>query len=144
MIKRAPSLIRTIQTDYTAFLAFLFPVIFWGLYLFFTFSSMDAAGFADISIAVTAAGLLILLWRYWLLRSVFHDGVEVPGVVSDIYFFRGRGRVSYIYTYQGQKYISGNAINKTKRTRSLVQGEQVTLVIDPNNPKRAFIRDLYL
>jgi hypothetical protein len=52
--------------------------------------------------------------------------------------------VEYVYTYQGQKYASGNAIHKVKQTQGLKIGEEVLVMIDRNNPKRAFIRDLYM
>jgi 20S proteasome alpha/beta subunit len=52
--------------------------------------------------------------------------------------------VDYVYSHQGQKYASGNAIHKVKQTLALKVGEQVVLIVDRNNPKRAFIRDLYM
>ncbi|HEX9838566.1 MAG TPA: DUF3592 domain-containing protein, partial [Anaerolineales bacterium] len=82
--------------------------------------------------------------RYRTISSVFEDGTEAKGVVTGLSFFRGRGRVQYSYTFQGEKQTSDNAINKNGRTRKLRVGEAVTVIVDPNDPKRAFIREIYL
>jgi hypothetical protein len=143
---RTPSLWRIIQNDYIAHMAFLFPVVFWGMYVVFAlFRPGESTEFflyaAPIS-TVLAVG--VLLWRYRTFTTIFSDGLEVPGIVSNAGFFRGRGRIECTYTYQGQKLVSGNAIHETKRSREFKQGTDVTLAVDRNNPKRAFIRDLYL
>jgi hypothetical protein len=75
---------------------------------------------------------------------VFEDGTEAKGVVTGLSFFRGRGRVQYSYTVHGEKQTSDNAINKNGRTRKLKVGQKVTVLVDRNNPKRAFIREIYL
>lgn len=43
-------------------------------------------------------GLMLLLWRVWLIRQVFAEGDETPGVLTSIGFLRGRGRAEYVYT----------------------------------------------
>ena len=145
MIK-TPTLVRIIQNDYIAHMAFLFPIVFWGMYLFFTVfrpgESADFFLYAAPIATVVAGG--VLLWRYRTITRVFSDGLEVPGIVSNVGFFRGRGRIECTYTYQGQKLVGGNALHETKRSREFGQGTEATLVVDRNNPKRAFIRDLYL
>jgi hypothetical protein len=88
--------------------------------------------------------IVILAWRIRLFYSIFDGGIEAPATISNIMFFRDRGRVDYIYTIQGEKFSSGNAIHKVKQTRSLQVGEQVIVMVDRNNLKRAFIRDLYM
>ena len=143
---RTPSLWRIIQNDYVAHMAFLFPIVFWGLYVFFVLSRQgDGSQFflyaAPLATVIAAA---VVIWRYRIFSRVFSDGLEAPGIVSSAAFFRGRGRIECTYTYQGQKLISGNAIHETNRSRDFEQGTEVTLVVDRNNPKRAFIRDLYL
>jgi hypothetical protein len=144
-MSKIPTLFRVIGTDYGALVAFLIPIIAWGLYGLGVVLEMSV--FTDLpllALIFTVAAVLALWWRYRTISTIFSDGLEVPGVISGVSFFRDRGRVEYIYTYLGQKCRSGNAIHKTGRTTALKQGQDVTLVIDRNNPSRAFIRDLYL
>ncbi len=140
-----PSLWRIVETDYTSKLAFLSPLVVWGIGIITRFVDPEAsAWFLKIAPPVTVVAFIILLWRIRLIRSVFTYGEEVPGVIHAIGFFRGRGRVEYIYTYGEEKYRSSNAIHQTKRAKALQLGQNVTVVLDREHPKRAFIKELYL
>jgi hypothetical protein len=145
MQSRGPSLFRVISTDYPSFLSVLFPIVFGGFSLYFFFTRNDAFQlFLLLAIGVTVVGVPVLVQRYRVISSVFADGSEAKGIVTGLRFFRGRGRVEYSYTFKGEKQVSANAINKNSRTRKLRVGEAVTVIVDPNNPKRAFIQEIYL
>lgn len=144
-MKPTASLFRIIQVDYLASLGAIFPVVSWGLALVGRFFDPQAASFfLQASPIVTVVGLAVIAWRGLTIRSVIGNGAEVPGVVSGIGFFRGRGRIRYVYTYQSRKYEGSNAIQSTRSTRALTQGREVTVMVDPFKPRRAFVRELYL
>lgn len=144
-MKRSPSLFRIIRVDYLASLGVIFPVVMWGFALAARFFDPEAASFfLRLAPPVTVAGMAWVLWRVWRIRSVFVDGEETEGIIQSIGFFRGRGRVVYIYTYRGHKYQGRNAIQSTAATRALRPGQMVTVMVDPFNPKHAFLRELYL
>lgn len=140
-MNKSPSLLKILAIDYTAFQAWLFPVVIWILY--FINRAENTAVLVNIWIATTLAALAILIWRIQLIYSVFGDGVEIEATIHNKFFFRGRGRVEYIYTYQGVKYISSNRVLGTKKTRALAVGAQTVVLVDRDHAKRAFIRDLY-
>jgi hypothetical protein len=145
MNSHRPSLKRIIDVDYTAQVSVLFPPVSWGICLVLTILQGSDFAFSSITaLAVTIISLSVLIWRVRTLYSVFADGFEVPAIIHSVSFFRGRGRVEYVYTYQGQKYLSGNAVQKTRWAEALKVGDQVIVVVDRKKPKRAFIRDLYL
>jgi hypothetical protein len=145
MQSRGPSPFRVISTDYPSFLSVLFPIVFGGFSIYFFFTRNDAFQlFLLLAIGATVVGVPVLVQRYRVISSVFADGSEAKGVVTGLSFFRGRGRVEYSYTFKGEKQVSANAINKNSRTRKLRVGEAVTVIVDPNNPKRAFIQEIYL
>jgi hypothetical protein len=146
-MNKQASLVRIVTIDYASLLAVLFPIILWGIYLILTV--LQKVNVADFTLPAIYAGITIIAvgvlgWRIRVINSVFNDGLEISATISRVFFFRDRGRVEYVYTYQGQKYTSGNAVHKVKQTQALQVGEQVSVMIDRNNPKRAFIRDLYL
>ncbi len=144
-MKRTPSLLRIIKVDYAASIGVIFPLVVWGLALTARFFDPEAAAFFRLfAPIVTVLGLALLLWRAWTIRQVFSEGDETPGVLTGIGFFRGRGRAEYVYTYQSRKYQSGNAIQASATTRALTPGQTVTVVVHRLNPKRAFVRELYL
>jgi hypothetical protein len=145
MQSRRPSLLRVISTDYSSFLSVLFPIVFGGFSIYFFFSRNDAFQlFLLLAMGVSIIGVPVLVQRYRVISSVFENGLEAKGVLTGLSFFRGRGRVQYSYTFQGEKQTSDNAINKNGRTRKLRVGQTVTVLVDRNNPKRAFIREIYL
>ena len=142
---RNPSLFRVVSTDYPSFLSVLFPIVFGAFSLYFFFAGNDALRlFLPLAIGVTVVGVPVLVQRYRTISSVFAEGMQTKGVVTGLSFFRGRGRLEYSYTFQGEKQVSGNAINKNSRTRKLRVGQAVTVIVDRNNPKRAFIQEIYL
>jgi hypothetical protein len=123
----------------------LFPIIFGVFSLYFFFVGNDAVRlFLPLAIGVTVIGVPVLVRRYRTISSVFAEGEQTKGEITGIGFFRGRGVVKYSYTFQGQKQASDNAINKNGRTRKLRVGQKVTVLVDPNDPKRAFIQEIYL
>jgi len=141
--KHQPSLLRIIQIDYPAFLAFVFPIVFFGVFLFiFLTEGRVEIVFVYVVAAITLFSLLFFLWRYNFFLSLYNEGIEAQATVNGIGFFRGRGKVTYVYTFRGQKYISGNTIMKTNRTTRINRGDEVTVYIDQNNPKRAIIKHL--
>jgi hypothetical protein len=140
-----PSLFRVISTDYPSFLSVLFPIVFVAFGIYFFFVRNDAFQlFLLLGIGVTVVGIPVLIQRYRTISSVFADGMEAKGIVTGLSFFRGRGLVHYSYNFQGEKQMSDNAINKNSRTRKLRVGQSVTVLVDRTNPKRAFIREIYL
>lgn len=145
MQSQKPSFFRVISVDYPSLLSFLFPVVFWALTAYYFYTENDSMQlFMLLSVGVTVVGIPYLFWRFYIISSVFEDGLEVQGTIMDIGFFRGRGHINYTYIHQGQKYISGNAINKSKYTKGFQGGQQVTILVDRNSPKRAFVKEIYL
>lgn len=145
MLNQKPSLFRVVSVDYSSLLSVMFPAVFWFASGYFHFTGDDSLElFVIIAIASSVIGIPFLIWRYWTISSVFDDGMEVQGIILGVGFFRGRGRVDYTYTFQGQKYQSSNSINRSKYTRNLRDGQTATLLVNRENPKQAFIKEIYL
>lgn len=149
---RRLSLPRILWTDYPAFYASLAPLVAWIVYLAWTpdwrgvgpvISSEAHPIFLTISWLVTVGGLLVLLFRLWILYKTFRSGIEVKGKISSIELKRDHGRVEYVYIYEHDEYFSGAEVHRNAETRALKVGDHVTLIVDRSKPKRAFIRDLY-
>lgn len=146
-MNKQPAIVKIISTDYIALLAVLFPIMFWGVYLLLlVWKHYQAVGlfYPAIAAVVTVVSILVFIWRIRLFFRIFADGLEARATVSNVSFFRDRGRLDYVYTHQGQKYASGNMVHKVKKAVALKVGDEVIVILDRNNPKRAYIRDLYL
>lgn len=146
-MNRQPSLLKIVTIDYVAFIGWFYPVVMWGIYIIFLL--LEKVKINDLPLPIifaliTVGALATLLWRIQVFKTVFSDGIETQGIINNVSFFRDRGRVDYVYSYQGQKHISGIAIHKVKQSLALKVGEQVVLMVDRNNTKRAFIKDLFM
>jgi hypothetical protein len=143
---KRPSIFKIIIIDYAAFTAALFPVVLWGIYLLLLVmkeTRINELTYPVIAGGITFISILVLIWRIRQISLMFEDGLEVPATISRVFFFRDRGRVEYMFTYNGQEYITGNALHKVKQTSALKVGDKVTVLLDRNDPRRTCIRDLY-
>ena len=145
MQNQSPSLFRIVSTDYSSYLSVLFPFVF-GIFTLYFFNTENTSSqlFLLITAVVTIIGVPTLIQRYRAISSVFANGTETKGVITHIGFLRGRGRVEYSYNARGEKHTSSNAINRNGRTRKLRIGQNVQVMVDPDDPKRAFIQEIYL
>jgi hypothetical protein len=143
---RLPTLWKIIDTDYIALLAVFTPATLWVLYLFFKIFRLvfrDELFYMWLSVGATALGVALLTWRFISIRQLFENGLEAKGKILKVFFYRDRGRVDYEYRHQGAKYQGANNFHRTPSTRNLTKGDAVTVVVDPANPKRSMIKDVY-
>ena len=92
---------------------------------------------------ITVLGLLLLFWRVRRIRGIFARGKAVPGVVLGTRFYRGGGSVQVVYANFGRLYVGHNLILQAFRGRTLKKDQVVTVLLDPQHPHRALIRDFY-
>lgn len=152
-----PSVFAIIRSDVVALVGLLIPAVCLAMYLatdvfgFFpglrgrdALDRNDAPFFLYLGLAAAAVGIPLFLWRVRNFQSLFSEGAPVRGQVTNVQFSRDRGRVDYVYQYEGVPYSGWNAISKNKRTQGLEVGEAVTLLVSKGNPKKAVIRDIYV
>jgi hypothetical protein len=138
------SFLKVAWTDYAASLGMLGPVtVLLVTVIMFLFGEGIDTLWLYLTIGVCLAGPLLSLWRYSLIAGVLGEGIEVDGHVTRISFFRGRGRVYYLYTFQGERFEGSNAVQQNGYTRKLEIGLPVKVVVDREKPKKAFIKQLY-
>ena len=143
-----PSTRRIISVDYLASSAFLVPIVAWGFYLCLLTLAPQNAGAWAFPLApglLTLFSLAVLAWRIRLIRSVFARGVEAPATVLSTLHTRGqRVRVNYQYSYAGQTYTSGNTVSAGRVPVTLKAGDTITVVLDPAQPRVAFVREAFV
>jgi hypothetical protein len=140
---------RVISADYNSNLAIASSILMWASYIFFYLLQFEQQGFLwkwrIASIFVSTIAVIFLAWRRHFFYSIYVRGVEV---IACIYladaFKTGGSRIEYKYEYQGEKYWRGNALTHSSFFKyNFHSGDEVVLMIDPENPKRAVIRDIY-
>jgi hypothetical protein len=99
-----------------------------------------------VMIVIAAVVTILFGWlaskRIGDIKRIVNTGPEVMGRIQSIGFIKDRGRVEYDYEYDGKSYHAGNAIWKNRETKKLQDGDEIALIVDPDNPSRAFIASL--
>jgi hypothetical protein len=96
------------------------------------------------------SGLVLLYARAKLIRRVFSGGEEVTARVSSSVVIQGAGnipewRTRLAYNFRGKEYeVQTYLFSKSFRRPILSPGNEVVLILDPSNPSRVFVRDLFL
>jgi hypothetical protein len=149
---------RILKNDYPSLLMLMFIGLVWVLPIgggVFRFLREDRGGddfevgsttiivFVVTAVAVTIVFGWLASKRIRSIKRIIRTGSEVEGRIQSIGFVKDRGRVEFEYDYDGRTYQGGSAIWKNRETSQLQDGDEVTLVIDPENPSRAFIASLY-
>ena len=145
-----PSFFQIIRSDgvssFFAHLSIIFIAI--ALYLYFSAERYFTI-FQWFSIAISILFLVAIFFRYTRITSVFEDGIEVSGVITEVYIedwkysYRDNSHIRFTYELEGEKYQSHNGTSEGK-AQSLAVGQSVTILVDRNNPKRAFVKELFL
>lgn len=142
-----------IGTDHTAALAFGGPLAGWLLAALIvlipdarpvlTGEGGHGPGFLFIVAFATVAGWGIAFWRVYTIRGLFSRGVPAVGQVCGIRSARTLVMVDFRYTYHGRQYQATADLLASDRARQIRAGDTVALLVDPDRPRQALIRDLY-
>lgn len=143
--KNRPSLFRILRTDYAAFFVSFVTVLFWVILGFdFVRGAEISRNLLFAAVGITVAGTIVFLWRRGTIYAIFNDGQESTAIINNVSFYRGRGAITYVHEYQGEKYRCTNTVLRNGRTKELAEGDKVVILVDRDNPNKAHIRDLYI
>ncbi|WP_292471339.1 DUF3592 domain-containing protein [Methanolobus sp.] len=155
--QRSFSLGRIFSNDYNSDLATSLTILSWFFYIFailfghlpsrqglLVITELHLQYLLKIAIFITAFAIISLFRRLLFFHTLYKRGVEVTGNIYTILDCDFRHRVEYKYQYQNVDYWRGNALTRSTYNRSnFKNGDEVILVVDPQNPKWAVIRDIY-
>jgi hypothetical protein len=152
-MKKRPRFTSIIENDVIMLAAFFFSIIIpacWLVfYRFITLSThpVEIKLSVDIIIVCVLAvlALAVLVWRLWNIYNIFQKGVEVPAKVTRIQLPKiGFGLIEYEYNYKKTIYTGKSRVIRNFTTLLFEEDKRTRLVVDPEQPKRILMRDLYL
>ena len=89
-------------------------------------------------------GIPMVAWRAHFFKTLYDRGVEITGDIVYVAEYKRGNRLEYEYVYQGEKFRSGNALQRSSsRARTYQIGDEVVLIVDPLKPKNAVLKDFY-
>ncbi len=147
-----PSTVQIIRNDYLAFFTTIVPPALWLLFIVI-YIMPDALNGQPVHLPIDRLLILavltlifaaLLAWRVIDLRALFAEGARVDGTITRLRFLGDGGWITYRYTFQGEPYEIRRRLIKTERSLRLKNGAAVRVVVDPGEPRRSFIEQLFL
>jgi len=152
------SVSRILWNDYPAFNAILFPVVVWVITGFL--AALDYRGvwrqggpgelsgstqaLFYIAVLLSLVCIPLVFLRLKIFWTIWKDGIEIPGKITQTLFQRDRGQIFFTYRHKEYEYKARIVVHKTRLTQTLEKDQKIPLVILPKDPKQVFIRNLYL
>ena len=138
---RKVSFFKILYHDYAAFGTFVGPIIgviaiVYGLWMEDQVAWMIGSGL------IVVLGILFL-WRLSIILRLLREGEEVKGIITNKWYYRDRGRITYTYKYQGEMITSGWGIMRNKINRQLQKDMEVTILFNPHKPKQSIILSVF-
>ncbi len=134
-------LINALKHDYALLGSTIFSVFLLILIIYSAFIN-------DIKMLIILVSIELVFMCLWAIRfsylaSFFKNSIESKGKIIDIWFYKDRGRVTFVYQIDDMLFKRGMAIMKTKHTKSFQKGQEVDLLVNSNAHKKAIIKVLY-
>jgi predicted small secreted protein len=145
---QTPSALKIIRTDFVLVIittiilltAPLYLVVITAILGTLTSESLLYIGgglFADV------AAVILIATKVKVIKSTFQKAEEIKGTIINIEPRRFNVQIEYEYTYRNEKYTGYDNISKSDKTKYYQKGDAVILVINPEKPNKAIIRDAY-
>jgi hypothetical protein len=88
-------------------------------------------------------GLVCFIARMNSIKNYFISGVNIKGIITELKYWRDRGTIRFKYTYEGQEYHRKIMIHTTSETSNLGKGDEVNVLVKPENHSKAIIMDIF-
>jgi hypothetical protein len=133
------SLWRVVTTDYAVFSGLVFPVISL-IVIIVTLGNPLLTGMLAIAsmIALIIAGV-----RFIQILAIFNENQAEEAVINRVYVIRNRVRLTFEFTYHGEKYQSNQNVIRSKATTAYKPGDRVQVLVDWSKPSSAIILALF-
>jgi hypothetical protein len=144
MEDRQPVFWKVIWVDYWAFLFAAFSILSPLVYVYTIMASKMSRDFSWLLMSFWVATIVGLFWRYRSIISLYNDGLEAKATIIQVGFFRDRGYIKYVYTFENRRFAGRNRVMKNRFTTRYRVGDEVAVLIDREKPQRSLIKDLFL
>ena len=141
------SLWKIIKTDYWTFFLFTLLIMLIGIlgYIYLT----RGLKFPDLGGPILFAflGLFSIVGVFYRIRkihSIFDDGNRTTGTINNVFSFRDRIKVVFLFEYLGQRYMVQSYLLRNRETKQLFPGQSVVIIHNSRDPKSAVIESLYI
>jgi hypothetical protein len=145
-IPQPPTFWKILNTDYASWICLVTPLTLWAFFIILKLlrpSYSDEPLYLSISAGATIIGILIAVYRIFSTLNLLNRGIPVKGKITRIQNMRGMGQVAYEFKQDGAKHLANLTYRRGKKSFKLNPGMAVTILVDPKNPRKSLIKELY-
>jgi len=141
-MREQPKFKIILRTDYFVFSLFILFFLSIGIEIYSVFFEpmLELELAFGMMIVLSLIGVIARLFR---IRRIFSEWSSAKAVITRIWFYRGTGNISYTFIFEGQEYRSSSVYIANKLTRRLRKETEISILVNPNKPKRTLIDELY-
>lgn len=96
-----------------------------------------------IGAILTILFVVLLFLRISRIKQILQTGERVTAKVTQRQMSGERGRIEFQYKYEKKRYTTGTVIMKNRQTEEFWTGAKIEVAVDPQNPAKAMIVELY-
>jgi hypothetical protein len=145
MMPRLPAIV---STDWPALLCAMSLPVIWLISAQLPFVSRDDGVGAAEAVATALVGSLLagglLVWRIVRVYRLFSRGRPVRARITRREVVRDRARLELAYDLGGASITSCTRVYNNRRAQALAVNQDVDILVDPESPHEAIVRDLYI
>ncbi len=138
-----PSIAKIVWNDWVAFFSAVGVPMVWGIHFAFPYLRKGATAAPTLAAGLCALALTVVAWRIARVNALFISGSRAKGVITGVRIARDRGRLEYSFPVQGSTVESWYPVRKTRRVLALRVGEEVEILYDAREPRRAIVKELF-
>ncbi len=143
-----PNILSVVKSDYISLLGVIFPLV--GIFLcfdsYFTniFIKEDFAPMAVISSVFVLLGVVLFYFRVSKIFNLFKTGIEVEGLVTNIFSYQDRGKISYQYEYSNELIKACVGVHRSTVVKNIKIGDSVKVLLNADMPQKSIIKTIYI
>ena len=98
---------------------------------------------STVALPASVVAAYFLFWRIARIRRLFRQGAVAKGYVTRIHLARDRARVEFVYEFKGVRLKSWMPVHQSLEVLSLRESQEVGVLVDESQPRRAIIWHLF-
>ncbi|MFH1711888.1 MAG: hypothetical protein ABH846_01475 [Patescibacteria group bacterium] len=152
------SIIKIIKSDYMAVISLIAPMVMLLLYLDAKYIGLSAYIFSGklhgqavdpqlmliIAIVTSVIFLPLLLIRVLRIRMIFKKGIEVEGIIRTVDLWKDRGRIGFVYSFEGKGYTKEISVHQSKFVKSLKPEQRISVIVMKDDRRKALIKEMFI
>ncbi|WP_341644078.1 hypothetical protein [Thauera sp. SDU_THAU2] len=138
------SISKVVATDWPALAACVGIPIIWAVHFIFPLIRQIKVPLPILlPVCISVTLFVCLAWRFARIAQLFSHGQLTVGQITGLSIVKDRGRLEFVFEYQGKVVSAWMPIHKNKAVLSLTCGANVEVLFDACTPTKAIIKHLY-